>query len=89
MNLGINNNYQCNTSFGCNKIKLNKLDIKDKKQILETLKHEMPKHSTADFYKNMGFKPYETLQNGITIYYPTSFKEIEEIIAKDSKGLIK
>ena len=86
MNLGINNNYQCNTNFGCNKIKLNKFDIRDKKQILESLKHEMPQHSAADFYKNIGFKPLETLPNGAKIYYPTSLKEMEEVIAKDSKG---
>ena len=87
MNVGINNNYQCNTNFGCNKIKkLGNLNIKDKKQILESLKHEMPQHSAVDFYKNMGFKPFITLPYGTKIYFPTSLKEMEEVIAKDYKG---
>ncbi len=89
MNLGINNNYQCKTNFGCkNKIILNKLNINNKEEVLKSLKHEMfhnPEHSAKSFYENIGFKSYETLPNGITIYYPTSFKEMEEIIAKDAK----
>jgi len=92
MNLGINNNYQCRTNFGCNKINIKKLDIGNKKEILDSLKHEMfhnPAHSAKSFYEKQGFKPYETLPNGITIYYPTSLKEMKEIIAKDSKELIK
>lgn len=87
MNLGINN-YQYGTNFGCNKIKLEKLDIHNKQKIIDSLKHEKPVHSTtsaADFYKNLGFQPHTTLPNGIKIYYPTSLKEMEEIIANDYK----
>ena len=85
MDLGINNNYQCNTNFGCNKIKIQKLNIGDKKEIIDSLRHEIPEHSAADFYKNIGFKPYGTLPNGAKIYYPTSFAEMEATIAKDAK----
>lgn len=35
-------------------------------------------------YEDMGFKSSETLPNGITLHYPSSLKEMEEIIAKDA-----
>lgn len=89
MDLGINNNYRCKTNFGCkNKIVLNTLNTNNKKEIVDSLKHEMfhnPAHSAKSFYEKQGFKSYETLPNGITIHYPTSLKEMEEIIAKDAK----
>lgn len=94
MQLGINNNYQYQTNFGCNKIKFAKLDLKNKKELLNSLKHEMPKHnnlpttSASEFYKNMGFKNEITLPNGITLHFPNSLKEMEEIIAKKSNEIL-
>ena len=104
MNLGINNNYQYGTNFGCNRIKIDRRGLQDAKSIVDSLKHEMPEHlptvssktggisdavipgrSAVEFYQNMGFKPHETLPNGAKIYFPTSLKEMEEVIAKDAK----
>lgn len=77
----------CQTNFGNNKIKLVKQNIKNKQEILNSLKHEMPIHtkeSAVDFYENMGFAKEVILPNGIKISFPNSLKEMEEIVAKDA-----
>ena len=86
MQIGLNN-YQSQANFGSNKIKINRNSLKNTKEILNNLKHEMPAHtkeSAVDFYKNMGFAEKVTLPNGITIHFPKSLKEMEAIIAKDA-----